>query len=412
MGATKRLALTVNRPGILLAVALVVSACGGRAQVPPTQVIVMPTSAPTAAPPTATAPPAAPTDTLAATETPLPDGVGGGGEPLTYPVVLLADYGNSPPTVSGVDPATGESNFVLAAPNLRAVYRHWATAAAFFYLDGKTQGLRRIGYDGSIGELPFVNSGGAFFEGDYLPSPDGLRVAWGTSLFDATGTQGDTHIQLKVANIDGAGETLWLDQWLKDESLLPLPMAWSPDGRYLYFSNMLYGIGGYILFSGAPDLQRLDLTTGEVVEVLADRGCLCPMAFSPDGGTLAVIEGIEPLSLVLVTMETGVRRQLNLPGGYLQAGDIVWSPDGGALALTMARSNPDNEAYTTVHLDVQSLDLTTLIPDDLRLLTTAAWLDPDVIWLNDVGGAAWTYNLSTATLDQWPGIGQVVRLVR
>lgn len=309
---------------------------------PPTQVIVIPPSAPTAALPTPVPPSATPSE-----------GIGGGGEGVAAPAVVLADFKTDPAGLSVVDPATGIALSNFTAPGLTQSSEQWAAGNYLFYLDSSTQMAHRATFDGTILDMPFVNPGGNFFEGQILPSPDGERIAWGTTAFEPNAA-GDTHIQVTVANVDGTGAQILLDKRLAD-SVLPQPVQWSRDGSYLYFTDEPYGIGGYILFWGGPDLQQVDLATGTITEVLPDQGCLCAMSLSPDDAMLAIIVGIDPLELVLRNILDGTERRTQLESEHWQAGNIVWSPDSKALMYTMAIGDPEKEAYSIVRVDAATL---------------------------------------------------------
>lgn len=354
----------------------------GSPPTPPTQVIVLPTSAPTAAPPTPVPPSAIP-----------PEGFGGGGEGVAAPAVVLADFTTDPAELTVVDPATGAALSNFTAPGLTQSSERWAAGNYLFYLDSSSQMARRAAFDGTTLDLPFVNPGGNFFEGQILPSPDGERIAWGTTAFEPN-PAGDTHIQVNVAHVDGTGAQILLDKRLAD-SVLPQPVQWSRDGRYLYFTDEPYGIGGYILFWGGPDLQQVDLATGAITEILPDQGCLCAMSLSPDGTLLAVITGIDPLELVLRNILDGTERRTQLESGHWQAGNIVWSPDGKSLMYTMAIGDPEKESYSIVRVDVGTLAQTVLIHDDPRLLETIVWADAKTVWLNSVLGGAWRMDADT-----------------
>ncbi len=354
----------------------------GSPPTPPTQVIEIPPSAPTAAPPTPVPPSATP-----------PEGIGGGGEGVAAPAVILADFTTDPAGLTVVDPVTGNAQSTFTAPGLTQSSERWAAGNYLFYLDSSSQMARRAAFDGTTLDLPFVNPGGNFFEGQILPSPDGERIAWGTTAFEPN-PAGDTHIQVNVAHVDGTGAQILLDKRLAD-SVLPQPAQWSRDGRYLYFTDEPYGIGGYILFWGGPDLQQVDLATGTITEILPDQGCLCAMSLSPDGTLLAVITGVEPLELVLRDLATGAERKTILENGHLQAGNIVWSPDGKSLMFTMAISDPEKESYSIVRVDAGTLAQTVLIHDDPRLLETIVWADAKTVWLNSTLGGAWRMDAET-----------------
>ena len=359
----------------------------GSPPTPPTQVVDIPTSAPTA-PPTETL------MVLPPTATP-PEGIGGGGEGVAAPSVVLADFKTDPAGLTVVDPATGNAQTTFTAPGLMQSSEQWAAGNYLFYLDSSSQMAHRAAFDGTILDMPFVNPGGNFFEGEILPSSDGERIAWGTTAFEPD-PAGDTHIQVTVANVDGTGAQILLDKRLAD-SVLPQPVQWSRDGRYLYFTDEPYGIGGYILFWGGPDLQQVDLATGTITEILPDQGCLCAMSLSPDGATLAVIAGIDPLELVLRNILDGTERRTQLESGHWQAGNIVWSPEGKSLMYTMAIGDYEKEAYSIVRVDVGTLAQTVLIHDDPRLLETIVLADAKTVWLNSslMLGGAWRMDADT-----------------
>ena len=135
------------------------------------QVIEIPHSAPTA-PPTPVPPSATP-----------PEGIGGGGEGVAAPSVVLADFKTDPAGLTVVDPATGVALSNFTAPGLTQSSEQWVAGNYLFYLDSSSQMAHRAAFDGTILDMPFVNPGGNFFEGEILPSPDGERIAWGTTAF-------------------------------------------------------------------------------------------------------------------------------------------------------------------------------------------------------------------------------------
>jgi hypothetical protein len=98
-------------------------------------------------------------------------------------------------------------------------------------------------------------------------------------------------------------------------------------------------------------------------------------------------------------LATGVEREMRLdPGQNYAAGQIVWSPDGAALALTLA-IHPCSfgwaESVSVVLVEVTTLKQTTLIHEDKRLFTTAEWSAPDRILLKDDDGNSWWMDLET-----------------
>ncbi len=244
--------------------------------------------------------------------------------------------------------------------------------------------------------LAFTNPGGKLFQGAFLPSPDGRQIAWSTLQAVESG---EARVQLKVASSDGSGEKTLIDE-KRAFPTRPDPVRWSRDGKSLYYSNAPYGIGGYILFGGWTDLQKVDLSTGQVQEILPQRGCMCALSLSPDEGRIATINRPEAdfLELILLDVATGEKKKARLPTGHSQAGAIQWSPDGKELLVTVAVGNPDKEAYSIIKLDADTLDQTPLVTDDPRNLETAAWPLRSTVWLNDRNGDAWRMDPSTGEL--------------
>ena len=396
------------RTKLLLALALLLAACGPRQ--PITQVIVPPTTLPTRAPTNTVAPrrtPLPPTR-LPPTETPVSDGVGGGG---VDSFVILANLRTDPAQLIVANPVTGETVSTFEASGLTELSTVKVGGPFIFYLDTNTQKVMRVGFDGAAMQLTFITSGSDYFQGDFLPSPDGTLIAWGTNTFDLANGNATRSI-LKVANMDGSEEKTIYDETLVDQSILPQPIQWSLDGTTFYYTDSPYGIGGYILFSGGPNLKRVDVASGAITEILPDSGCLCAMTVSPDGETVAVIVGAGPLELVLHDIETGVERTVEIDPGHLQGGNILWAADGKSLLYTMAVSNfenPEAEKYAIVKVDAETLEQTVRVADNEALYNTMMWISPEIVWLNDLNGNAWLMNAATGEVTQAEAGFRVVR---
>jgi hypothetical protein len=413
--------LCFRRPIMRVKTALVTAILLGLAACRPadpglvTQVLQPPTARPTATiRPAATrpAPTAAPTSEAPATGAPATatlEGLGGGGGSS----VFLIDFSAKPTRVHRVDSFNGSEQSAFDAPGLTITTAFSASDQYLFYYDSSAKMVRRLDGAGSLIDLPFVNSGTGSFDVKFLPSPDGSRIAWGTSTLDPADANA-TKITLNVANADGSDLKTVLDTSLKNQSILPQPLQWSPDGGRFYFTSEPYGIGGYILFSGGPDLSAVDVASGQITPILKNKGCLCAMSVSPDGGTVAVVAGAGPLTLVLHDVASGGERSAPIDPGHLQAGDLLWAPDGHSLVYTMAVSNydnPDLEKYTVVRVDAASLKQTTLIPDDVQLPFTALWPDSNMIWLGDKDAKVALLNPDTGAVNPLM-IGRIIALGR
>lgn len=227
-------------------------------------------------------------------------------------------------------------------------------------------------------------------------SPDGQWSAQTTAKFPAGGAGENYYTQLKISQTDGGLEWVIVDIW-EEWGLgytIPQIVQWSQDGRYVYFTNRPVPDGCAVFVNGL-DLHRFDLGDGSVTELVPPVGLW--LSLSPDESTLAYI-GYADRGLVIRDLATGVEREMKLePGPDYQAGHIVWSPDGVALVLTLAlRPCTTNWADTTsiVHVDVATLEQTTLIAEDPRLFITAEWITENQVLLRDNDDIEWLLDMT------------------
>jgi dipeptidyl aminopeptidase/acylaminoacyl peptidase len=228
-------------------------------------------------------------------------------------------------------------------------------------------------------------------------APNEQWQAAGLVAFPQSGS-GEYYTELRVKKVDGSTEwtpvTAW-NEWGLGYTT-PRPLQWSPDGRYLYFTNAPVPDGCGILINGS-DLQRLDLSDGSVLEVLPPNSTWS-LAVAPDGKTVAYSHHDE---LYLLTLATGdySATKLEMLDTNSAWGSIVWSPDSQRLAFTVAyeRCMTPQWRQSIIVMDLPSLMLTTLIEKDERLLTTHQWLDDDHIQLHDHEGKIWEMDVITGS---------------
>jgi Tol biopolymer transport system component len=221
-------------------------------------------------------------------------------------------------------------------------------------------------------------------------SPDGKWTADGRTKTETgiiVDEQEQYYAQLTVVSADQSVE------WVLVEEISPFGLGytspeqvyWSPEGRYLYYTNRPH-VDGCGLFVTASDLWRVDLADGTVSQILPSGAQ--SYAFSPDGSQVAYITWSSPAELVLHDLTTGSERRGTLD--FEDAGAMVWSPEGTWIALTGA-NNPCQPEWRQAIVLVNASDLSqrTLVPPDERLLKTSAWQETGKILLEDLEGNLW-----------------------
>ncbi|MBI5080193.1 MAG: hypothetical protein HZB17_02655, partial [Chloroflexi bacterium] len=139
-------------------------------------------------------------------------------------------------------------------------------------------------------------------------SPDGLWVA--ESHHRMTDSDQDDQVRLVVRKADKSVEWVALDR--KDPKglgqELPTVHKWSNTMQYLYFGNAATS-DGCALFDYSPDLYRLDLRDGSVIEILSPIAI--NLSLSPDENLLAYFNRAG--NLVLRDLFTRLESHIHLP---------------------------------------------------------------------------------------------------
>lgn len=223
-------------------------------------------------------------------------------------------------------------------------------------------------------------------------SPDGKWMALTKAAFPKVGSAAVSYYtQLKVSQASGDTEWVVVNEW-SEWGLgytVPQPLSWSLDGRYCYYTNRPVPDGCAVFVNGL-DLWKVDLSSGSVEQIMPPSGLW--LALSPDETMVAYIR-YGGRALVIRDLSTGKERETQLdPGKPYQAGAITWSPDGAAILLTLALqpcSGSWADSTSIVHIDAASLEQTTAIREDRRLLTTVEWPTLDRALLKDKEGDYW-----------------------
>jgi hypothetical protein len=200
-----------------------------------------------------------------------------------------------------------------------------------------------INDSGSL-DLSFIqnpNYSLAIWRGSPSTSP---MLAWGTQA-----NPGDGISSLEIAAPDGSNmQTLLTSKYSVDNPIQLVAELWSADGKSLYFSKEPVGIGGYIPFSGASNLYKIDINTKQVTEIIpqapsnSSQTCLDSISgdyrFVADHCTQGVI--------AVRDLQSGTSTTIQAPAdvtGYRLMGSARFSPSGDRVAFALAQGNPDNE---------------------------------------------------------------------
>jgi hypothetical protein len=182
----------------------------------------------------------------------------------------------------------------------------------------------------------------------------------------------------------------------------PAVYQWSQDSRYLYYTNKI-AVDGCALFLNATDLHRFDVRTGDNVELLPS-GLIGDLALSPDETSLAYTS-FNGQSIVVAVRDIATGNEQSVvvadtgPGG--QSGNIVWSPDGTQLLLTVAHDAcGPNWAHSIIRLNAAAVTAVTLIEKDARQFTIMEWPNAEeaTARLTDKAGQTWLLDVDSGDL--------------
>jgi dipeptidyl aminopeptidase/acylaminoacyl peptidase len=221
-------------------------------------------------------------------------------------------------------------------------------------------------------------------------SPNGKWVAVGLVAFPRENIGGQpAYVRVMIFSADGKTHWTIIDEW-QDVNLgfpTPEPLQWSRDGKYFYFTYRVIP-DGCSAFPFLTDLQQVNLENGATDDLLPDSALA--LALSPDDSQLAYFGR----GLILRDLATGEERETKIdPGKDFNVGNILWSPDGSALALTLA-INPCTGPYgvsktvwaestSILWVDVKTFQQKILVKEDPRLFVTVEWNEPEKLVITD-----------------------------
>jgi hypothetical protein len=240
-------------------------------------------------------------------------------------------------------------------------------------------------------------------------SSDGKWVAARLVAFPKENVGGQlAYIRLMIFSTDGKTHWTVIDKWAEMGLGFPTPspLKWSQDSKHFYFTHLVMP-DGCSAFPLLTDLQQVNLEDGRVKELLPDSALA--LALSPDESQVAYISYRER-GLVLRDLATGDERETKIDSGKdFNAGNILWSPDGNAFALTLA-INPCTGAYgvsktvwaestTILWVDAKTLQQKALVKEDPRLFITSEWNEPARINITDgEANSLWYLDVNTGEI--------------
>jgi len=210
------------------------------------------------------------------------------------------------------------------------------------------------------------------------------------------------HVMLVISRVDGRQSWTAVDEWRSWGLGYTFPdvLKWPASGQNLYFTNVPVP-DGCARFVNGGDLWRLDLSTGEISELLPFVGLV--LALSPDDSQLAYF-GSYGKGMTLTDLATGNERAIELPsfGDAWDLGGLLWSPDGRYLLTTQLISlmNPcDEETETAVSVvAIDTLQVTTLVEPGQGDFSPVEWLTDDTVRLAGQNGLFWKLNIQSGEL--------------
>jgi len=172
------------------------------------------------------------------------------------------------------------------------------------------------------------------------------------------------------------------------------PLFWSPDSRFLYYTDAREGLpDGGCGYWERPVL-RLDITdiTNWKVENLGGG------PLSPDGSMLATWQGME---LVVWDIDNGEIGRAPASTPDLSVGPIAWSPDSQSLVYIQYAPNclPVSGKSYLVRLDLPELSADILLESEAPSFGGVKWETPGGLRLFDEKGMEWGYDFITGELQ-------------
>lgn len=228
-------------------------------------------------------------------------------------------------------------------------------------------------------------------------SPDGTRIAWGTSTWIDNAPQAE----IFVANMDGSNIQL-VDKILASEQidawLVFHPIRWTKDGRLVYATGMT-GIGGYLIFWGYNGIRVYDPQTDSIEILVNDNEMLglCVSSISEDLSKVAIVCHDPERAVHVRDLNTQNEIRYEVLPDQNSAGSAQFSASGEWLAYVIQRQNPDDEyGYIVVVPTDGSIPPKVIAENPGGTFHVEGWIDEEsflVTRYDDEGeGSIWRMN--------------------
>jgi hypothetical protein len=206
-------------------------------------------------------------------------------------------------------------------------------------------------------------------------------------------------------NSDGRQWRVGFDLGKSDEKGMLFPALWTKDGVYLFLEEYGAADGPMTEFWGGSGLLRLNLVTGETVEILPIG--YYAIAFSSNGRLAYVYRGYQPPQFMnILNLSTGEEQRFSLGSTYCSIGHLLWSPQEDRIIYTAATcvQYPYIESlYSYMILDLNSGDYHTFYSSEKVLPRPLKWegdypLFSSAMYSDTDQPACWVLNLDGGVL--------------
>ena len=231
-------------------------------------------------------------------------------------------------------------------------------------------------------------------------SPDGNWVATSSKGFVEDSQQLSSVLQVSSSDQE------WIADIVTDQNSwggldIPVPLSWTTDGQFLFFTYLGPSDGCFPRRNGSK-VYRLDLSTGIVEEITPNQSQW--YAPSPDGRYLAYVTD-EWLKwwITLRDIESGAEEEIHLDLEAVHPEiailSLTWSPENNALLATTAVGECVSlePLYFLIRIDLDTLDQMILFDQQVgRVYQIIEWPVPEkallqlsrgeLVWVNTLTG--------------------------